>query len=337
MLSQLKQAITRAWYSGHPAFYLLWPFSWFYALAHAVKSHYYRRKPNPPFAVPVIVIGNISVGGTGKTPLLIALVELLQAHGYRPGVVSRGYGGDYARMPCQVSKTSQACEVGDEPLLIFQRTGVPVVVAPNRVQAASKLLQETHCNLILSDDGLQHYALPRDIEIAVVDSTRPLDKARRLPAGPLREPWSRLKSVDFIVANGKAKSGQHEMCYVCDELYNLRNFNQRLSLEALVHKKIHAFAGIGNPSRFFNQLKKLGIKVIEHPFSDHYQYKVEDFYFNDDLMVVMTEKDAVKCRDFGKDNHWVLPIKARLSETFIRKLLETVQALGDGTHEKTMH
>ncbi|MEJ2653110.1 MAG: tetraacyldisaccharide 4'-kinase [Gammaproteobacteria bacterium] len=281
------------WYGSHPLSILLLPLSGVFGLLVSLRRFAYetgmlRRHKLP---VPVIVIGNITVGGTGKTPLVIWLVESLRGAGYRPGVVSRGYGGDTARMPQLVTADSDPVAVGDEPVLIAQRAACPVAVAPRRVMAARALIADHDCNVIVSDDGLQHYALERDMEIAVIDGERRLGNGHYLPAGPLREQATRLRRVDIMVVNGKALPGE-----------------------------CHAVAGIGNPARFFDQLRGQGLKVVEHPFPDHHRFRAADLRFGDDLPVVMTEKDAVKCRAFAAPNHWYVPVSARFDADCQRRL-----------------
>lgn len=259
-----------------------------------IKSH---KAP-----IPVIVVGNITVGGSGKTPVIIALCQLLQEKGYRPGVISRGYGGSY-QSHAWVTANSDPRDVGDEPVLIARRTNMPVVVAKRRIDAINLLLARGDCNIILSDDGLQHYALQRDMEIAVVKT---LGNCFLLPAGPLREPVSRLKQVNLVVH--PQLSG--------DRLVNLFDSSLRKSVTQLAGQFIHAVAGIGQPRGFFAYLEGMGAKVIPHAFPDHYAFKAEDIHFSDDLMIVMTEKDAVKCYPFAREHVWYLPVEAVFDESF---------------------
>ncbi|TAN04838.1 MAG: tetraacyldisaccharide 4'-kinase [Rhodanobacteraceae bacterium] len=269
-----------------------------------------RRLP-----VPVIVVGNIVTGGAGKTPLTIALVEALRAHGYKPGVVSRGYGGS-ARTRMLLEARSDPALVGDEPALIKSRTGVPVVVGANRCEAAQLLLGQ-NVDAIIADDGLQHYALARDIEICVIDGMRRLGNGRLLPAGPLREPESRLQSVDFIVCNGgEPRDGEVSMTLAPTDVVAVDGSSRRQPLAAFVDRHVHAVAGIGNPRRFFETLRGQGVDVLEHPFPDHHRYVAADFDFGDDLPVLMTEKDAVKCRAFAQPDWWSVPVSAMLPKSF---------------------
>jgi tetraacyldisaccharide 4'-kinase len=274
-------------------------------------------------AVPVIVVGNISLGGTGKTPLVIALVEWLRAQGFKPGVISRGYGGKADYYPCAVTENTSPHNVGDEPLLIYLRTQCPVVVDPKRVRGAQYLLAQYACDVVISDDGLQHYALARDIEIAVIDGVRRFGNGFCLPAGPLREPITRLKTVDFIVSNGLAKAGEISLQIKADLFHNLAT-QQVVTANHFASKKIHAIAGIGHPERFFALLRAWGLIVIEHPFPDHYAFKAGDLVFTDDYPILITEKDAVKCRSFATDNMWYVPVSAELPEGFLTELLRSI-------------
>ena len=328
----MKQWWTTAWYRGHPALFLLWPLSLFYGCLSALRRQAYHRGllPSRHFPVPVLVIGNITVGGTGKTPMTLALIKRLQQEGFRPGVVSRGYGGS-AAYPLRVSESVGVEETGDEPMTIFRRSGVPVVVDPKRPRAVSLLLQGTDCDLVLSDDGLQHYALARDIEIAVVDGARGLGNQLLLPAGPLRETAARHASVDYVIINGDGFSfpGAYPMRLVPEPWQNLHKAKQSLPEPG---SRIHAVAGIGNPERFFTQLRAQGFEVVAHVFPDHHAYVAADFAFSDGAPVVMTEKDAVKCMDLAADNWWFVPVSADLPEPFYLALLQQLQATKVNRH-----
>lgn len=271
---------------------------------------------------PVIIVGNITVGGTGKTPLVLMLLAQLQRQGWRPGVVSRGYGGRARHYPVLVDQMSAASEVGDEPLLIASRSACPVVVDPDRVKAAQYLLAISDCNIVVSDDGLQHYRLARDIEIAVVDGQRRFGNGHLLPAGPLREEVSRLQAVDFVVCNGEACAGEYEMQLAAVQWVNVADSNKTLAPAGFSGQAVHAVAGIGNPTRFFTYLQQLDCRITEHAFADHHRFCARDLEFGDALPVLMTEKDAVKCRRFAKPNHWYLQIHAELSAEFMIKFFE---------------
>jgi tetraacyldisaccharide 4'-kinase len=323
----MSEKLVKAWYNGHWALSLLAPLSGLYRFITAVRRVAYQRQwfAVATFPVPVIVVGNITVGGTGKTPLTLALVKHLQAQGLRPAVISRGYGGQ-TTYPALVTAQSQAHEVGDEPLLMYQQTQVPVVVAPKRAQAVAWLLERQLCDVVLCDDGLQHYALARDVEIVVIDAERGLGNEQLLPQGPLREAKTRLQSVDFIVLNGQ---GYHD-----PQAYEM-NLQPTSWLPVgrtggdvpLAPQIIHAIAGIGNPERFFNVLEQQGFQVIRHPFPDHHAFQASDLTFADDFAVVMTAKDAVKCQAFAANNVWQVPVMAQLPPAFYQQFDQRLAAV----------
>jgi tetraacyldisaccharide 4'-kinase len=278
--------------------------------------------------VPVIVVGNISIGGTGKTPFTIWLVEQLRAWGWRPGVVSRGYGGRAPRYPFAVQADSDAAHSGDEPLLIAQRARCPVVVAPDRVAAARMLIDEHGVDIVVSDDGLQHYRLARDLEICVVDGRRGLGNGALLPAGPLREAPSRLAEVDLVIVNGGD--------WRCADAVSMQLQSASLRrlvdggtqpLSALRGRRVHAVAGIGDPSRFFAGLVAAGLQVEPHAYADHHRYRPQDLAFGDDATVIMTEKDAVKCASFADARMWALPVAAQLAPDGVERVRQCVEAL----------
>ncbi|MCH9770335.1 MAG: tetraacyldisaccharide 4'-kinase [Gammaproteobacteria bacterium] len=310
--------IHKLWYEKHWLSSLLVPLSWIYRAIIFLRRCCYRVGvfKQHKLAVPVIVVGNITVGGTGKTPLVTAIAKYLQAKDLRVGIISRGYGGTI-KTPTFVTANSDPAEVGDEPVLLAELTRCSVVVFADRVQAAKTLLAKYPVDVIISDDGLQHYALARDLEINVIDGERRFGNQRLLPAGPLREPLSRLNSVDIKITNGKAQSDEYAMQLVPREIYQLINPVQHLDLNQIAGP-IHAIAGIGNPQRFFNTLEKLHLDFIPHPFPDHHQFKADDINFGDDI-VIMTAKDAVKCRRFASPNHYCLPIA--VSEEAICRLI----------------
>lgn len=280
------------------------------------------------FPVPIIVVGNLTVGGTGKTPLVMHIINRLRQQGWQPGVVSAGYKGQH-QTPTTVHSYSQPHEVGDEAVLLAKRLNCPIVVGHNRAIAVQKLLTEHKINIIVSDDGLQHYALNRDIEIAVIDGDRQFGNGYCLPAGPLREPKSRLLEVDLVVSNSRSVSEDvkidYTMEYQADNLYNAVELDAQMPLDSLRGKKVHAVAGIGNPKRFFQLLEAYGLQVIAHPYPDHHPFIARDIGFSDDLPVIMTEKDWVKCISFVSKHHWVLPVTAQLSAAFDAQLLTFIQ------------
>lgn len=312
------------WYSNHPLSYALLPLAWLFCAVVRLRRVLYRWKILPSYrpSVPVIIVGNLSVGGTGKTPLVIWIAQFLKAQGFKPAIISRGYKGEATTYPQAVRPDSDPKVVGDEPILLARHGACPVAVAPQRILAVQALLAHHDCDVIISDDGLQHYALQRDIEIAVVDGERRYGNRRCLPAGALREPVSRLREVDFIVTKGMAGSHEYAMQYESKVLTNLQNPALSEALTAWRGRSVHAVAGIGHPERFFNRLRDLGLKVQPHIFPDHHAYQAPDLQFTDGLPVIMTEKDAVKCRLFAGENAWYLPITARLPAPFGEKLLQ---------------
>lgn len=325
---RLASALVRRWYSDVPSPLLLRPLAGLYRGVVGVRRWLYRRHwlSSVRMPVPVLVVGNISVGGTGKTPLTIALVEYLRAHGWQPGVVSRGHGGSgtLARL---LDATTTPAEVGDEPCLIRARTGVPVAVGHDR-PAAAQLLVEAGVDVILADDGLQHYRLQRDLEICVVDGVRRFGNRAVLPAGPLREPTSRLQGIPWLVCNGGlARNGEILMRLRGDQAINLVDPARHTPLSDFVGRDVHAVAGIGHPQRFFDSLTAQFIHPREHAFADHHTYRPQDLDFTDDLPVLMTDKDAVKCRAFARDHWWSVPVDALLPKAFLQEVEARLQAL----------
>lgn len=307
--------LTNSWYRPSLISQLLRPISWLYRCITWIRRQAYRYGLLRQYklTVPVIVVGNISVGGSGKTPFVIWLSQYLQSQGWRPGIISRGYGGKAQHYPCKVGPESLACEVGDEPLLLHQRTGFPVVVAPDRVAAGRQLLAENACNVILTDDGLQHYRLKRDLEIVIIDAKRGLGNQLCLPAGPLREPLSRLKTVDFTVFHGEPDPERLTMQLRIERAIQLQNNRMVKTLSEFAETPVYAVAGIGHPQRFFEQLQQSGLTIIPHAFDDHHAYTETDFKFAKSYPILMTEKDAVKCQAFATQNMWYVPAQAELS------------------------
>jgi len=325
--------LTEAWYQGSRWLNLLRPLALLYQAIAAWRRNNLTRSKRWRSPVPVIVVGNISIGGTGKTPAVICLVEYFKELGFKPGIVSRGYGGKANSYPVLLDAQSKAVEVGDEPLMMHLRCRCPVVVDPDRVAAARHLLEYTDADLIIADDGLQHYALARDIEIAVIDGSRGLGNGLCLPAGPLREPATRLEEVDFILINGgdfETSLPFERMVLRPDALVNLVT-GERRSLNSLQESNnIHAVAGIGNPGRFFDMLVELGYEPIKHPFEDHYRYTYSDLAFGNGITVIMTEKDAVKCAEFANENMWYVAVAADLPDKLLAALGERVAELTTG-------
>ncbi len=332
----MKQALTRCWHGDCPfpwrfALPLLAPFSWLFRFLVAGRRWLYRLGvfKSARLPVPVVVVGNITVGGAGKTPLTLALVAWLRQAGFKPGVVSRGYGGA-ARVPMPVSPDSDPALVGDEPVLIARRAGCPVWIGRARAEAGRRLLDfHPEVDVLLTDDGLQHYALGRDMEIAVVDGERGLGNRRLLPAGPLREPPARLSGVDAMVVNGGGEVAltdvavpRFAMALTAREFVNLRHPERRVAPEAFRGGRVHALAGIGHPERFFASLEALGLTVERHPFADHHAYVAADL---PDGTLVMTEKDAVKCAGFAPEDAWFLAVDAEVEGGLNTLLLNTLK------------
>lgn len=331
--------IDKLWYQAHPLHYLLLPFSWCYQSVISLRRFMYRHSifSVKQFDVPIIVVGNIVVGGSGKTPLVIYLAELLKDGGYQPGIVSRGYGGSASKATMLTDK-SLCHDVGDEAVMIYQRIQCPMVVCKDRVAAVQTLLANSDCNIVISDDGLQHYAMGRDIEIAVVDAQRGFANGRLLPAGPLRELPKRLLDTDMIVYHGGSDTDVINMKLQASNCIQVNDTSQCVSLETLRGQTVHALAGIGHPQRFFTMLEAKGIHVIRHSFPDHTVYKASDFAFADDVKIVMTEKDAVKCKAFDNKRLWYCPVTAevdqQLEDQLLALLLNGVKSF-HAAHEKT--
>lgn len=325
----VQNFLNHIWYRQHGLSYLLAPVSWIYQLIIFVRRCCYRWgiKKSTVFSVPIVVVGNITVGGTGKTPLVAWLVQQFKQNDYKPGIISRGYGGQKHRDPQIVTSESDPKQVGDEPVMLARQTCCPVLVSPDRVAAAKKLLSSYDCNVIVSDDGMQHYALARDIEIAVIDELRRFGNGFCLPAGPLRETKDRLNSVDFVVKQSDCVTSDRGffMHLHPGEIYSLVNPRQIITIAELNKKTIHAVAGIGYPQRFFDTLTQCGLQFIPHVFPDHYNYCVQDIDFDEDAWVLMTEKDAVKCQSFADHRHWCMPVSATVSGNLDKVLLTRVQ------------
>ncbi|OQA32461.1 MAG: Tetraacyldisaccharide 4'-kinase [Betaproteobacteria bacterium ADurb.Bin341] len=331
----LAARLHRAWYARRPplALWLLLPLhtlffflSWCRRLAYRCGVWRVVRLP-----IPVVVVGNLVVGGTGKTPLVLWLAEQLRQRGWRPGILSRGYGGSGIGVRA-VLPDAAAAEVGDEPLLLARRSGLPVWVGADRVEAGKALLAaHPEVDVLIADDGLQHYRLARDAEIAVVDG-RGAGNGWRLPLGPLREPLSRLNTVSALVFNGTVDAGvgaacpapQFTMRLVSGDCYQLDDAALTCPASALAGKKLHAVAGIGDPGRFFDTLKSLGLEFQPHPFPDHHGYTASDLDFGDESVLLMTEKDAVKCAGLTRAEAWVLPVSAQVPPALADLVVETL-------------
>ena len=309
-----------AWYAGHPALALLRPLEALYRRVVTRKRARFLSGENASYRapVPVIVVGNITVGGTGKTPMILWLIEHCRQQGLKVGVVSRGYGAKPPQLPWRVRADQPAEQAGDEPLLIVQRTGVPLMIDPDRARAVQALLVSEALDLILCDDGMQHYRLARDLELVLIDAARGLGNGRCLPAGPLREPAERLQGADAVLFNGAStdRADGFGFCLQPSALVNLSSGERRPLDHFPVGQHLHAVAGIGNPQRFFNTLQGLNWQPLPHPFADHAQFSARSLAFSPPLPLVMTEKDAVKCRPFAADDWWYLAVEAQPTPAF---------------------
>src|SRR3989344_427071 len=327
----MERFLEDIWYSraGFWA-YLLWPVSLVYQsiIFFRRKAYQWGWLKTIRFPVPVVVVGNITVGGTGETPLIIFLAKYLKERGFQPGIVSRGYGGRALPGPKAVTPTSDPKQVGDEPVLIARHTGCPLRVGPDRVACVQQLLQETDCNLILSDDGLQHYALGRDLEIVVMDGERGVGNGFCLPAGPLRESRERLKSIDMCVVNGGVETSQaFAMMLEPVGLFSVGG-DVPVDPSSLSSPTVYAVAGIGHPQRFYDTLLGMGFAVVPHSFPDHHRFQPEDLRWPEAETVIMTEKDAVKCTQWVDYRFKYLKVEARLSESFLANLRYHLDSIG---------
>ncbi|NNM59882.1 MAG: tetraacyldisaccharide 4'-kinase [Legionellales bacterium] len=365
------------WLKRNAISWFLWPASLLFGLVVYIRYAFYRVGVFSAYKsrLPIIIVGNLNVGGTGKTPLVIALVTELQKRGFRPAVITRGYKSKGKNYPLCVTSDTQADLCGDEPLLIARQTKCPVVVDPNRPRAVKFLEASNQCDIIISDDGLQHYALQRDLEIVVVDSKRQFGNGFLLPAGMLREPVSRLKKVDMVVCNGDSRwctrlyskrldfwlggserlegvytkymteeeqasnnvknssvksipqKNIFSMLFKIKQLTLLSDSSQSIQIAQFKHKKVHAIAGIGNPEQFFVFLRSHELDIVPHSFPDHHPFTIDDFSFlnEQNLPVLMTEKDAVKCLGLLHDG-WYVEIEAILPEVFYEEVLIKVES-----------
>ena len=347
--SKLESIINSLWYPQTPTEHrcsqlfvrLMSPLTKLYRYIYRRRQSGFLLSPHTTISastdILVIVVGNLTVGGTGKTPLVIALAEMFLDRQLRVGIISRGYGSRKRQNSYLVKTDDDAKEVGDEPLLMARSLPCPVVIDPQRLRATHYLKSLGKIDVILCDDGLQHLSLPRTVEIAVVDQMRSFGNRQMLPSGPLREPLERLHQVDFIVVNGDGKpvlSPMNKIDMALDNMYgmqlrpqhfrNLANGDVRIATEGCFNK-VHAIAGIGNPQRFFQTLRQLKIDIIPHCFADHYPFDIIPEY-NDNLPLIMTAKDGVKCLSLTSSKYWVLDVKATVESVFIDKILNLVRA-----------
>lgn len=322
----LALRLQRIWYDREPVPLWLSALVPLYRLLRALHLGIYRAglRKAVRLDVPVIVVGNLTTGGSGKTPLVIALVEALRARGLRPAIVSRGYGGTQ-RAASVLDDAPDPRRYGDEACLMRRRTRAMVAVGRNRAQAAA-LLVRRGATIVIADDGLQNLALARDVEICVIDGQRRFGNERLLPAGPLREPLDRLDRVDFRVCNGaRAEPGEILMRLSGDMAVAVAGTPGARPLSSFSGQRVHAIAAIGNPARFFTSLQVRGIDVIAHPFPDHHVFAAADLEFGDGLPVLMTEKDAIKCFAFAGANAWCVPVSAELPPVFVDAVVARLQ------------
>ena len=322
--------IERVWFEGDKAKFilvpLLLPLSVLFFFVSSLRKWLFAKGIQSAYqaSVPVIIVGNIGVGGNGKTPVVLALIEFLESQNYRVGVISRGYGGRAPHYPYLLDTNARVEHSGDEPFLIYQRKGIPVCVGADR-SASIELLVEQGCNIIVADDGMQHYQLARDIEIAVVDGKRRFGNGLLLPAGPLRELPSRLSSVDYVICNsGQAQGGEIPMSLSAGRIVHLQTGEKLTPKEFLKrYRQVNAVAGIGSPDRFFATLQTLGFELTHtQGFVDHHHYQASELLplANETTPLLMTEKDAVKCLDFDLAHTWYLTVDAKLPDEFYQSL-----------------
>ena len=336
MAFSVSEFVSKSWYQGAYWLYLLWPLSLLYCVVTYLRKYLYRYRVFKSYRakVPVVVVGNITIGGTGKSPLVAHLVKSLKEIGLKPGVVSRGYGANI--LPNEVREVlivSLACDGGDEPLVLKLNGDCPIFVSPTR-SLAVQALEAKGCNIIITDDGLQHYALERDIEVCVFDGQRKWGNGYLLPMGPMRESLSRVHNTDFVVMNGadwleqiQPKEAAFRMDLDIGDLHAL-NDHETLAVTALKGIKVDAIAGIGNPTRFFNTLAGEGLLVESHGFNDHHAYSLSDVSFNTGRPLLMTEKDAVKCRRLNLKEAWYLPVSAKLSGDLAAHIVTALKSKG---------
>jgi tetraacyldisaccharide 4'-kinase len=327
--------LQRLWYQPeHPAAWLLAPLGWLYcAIAWARARYWHWRWRQPPKAgedipVPVIVVGNLTVGGTGKTPLVLWLAEHLRARGWRPGILTRGYRGRTGALPRLVPADGDPRDFGDEAVLLAARAGAPVMAGADRLAAARQLLAAHPCDILLADDGLQHYRLRRALEILLVDGRRGFGNKRCLPAGPLREPISRARAAQIVLINGGSDDQRPGMYLRPERAINLRDPRQTRALLQFVGPQVTAVAGIGNPEQFFALLEYHGLRIRRQAYPDHHAFAAGDAREWPQGPVLMTEKDAVKCRPFARPEHWYLPVTAQPNDAFVTALDARLAALG---------
>ena len=320
--------VVDSWYKKSLWLYLLYPFSLIFSFITNRRRKKFLNNEYESFEsdIPIIVVGNLTIGGTGKTPLVKHIALELIKRGYKPGIVSRGYGGKF-KETLQVTEDTPVKNTGDEAQ-ILAKLNIPFYIDKNRVRAVKTIIKNHNCDVIISDDGLQHYAMGRDIEIAVIDGKRRFGNSLTFPAGPLRESKKRLQSVDFIVNNsGPTEENEYLMSISPSKFVHLKSGKSYSVEKWPMHKQIHAVAGLGNPGRFFDLLEKLGFDINRHPFPDHHNFLSSDIYYLDHLPIVMTEKDASKCKDFDNNKIWYLTIDADVNNKFIENIDKRLKSI----------
>ena len=320
--------VVDSWYKKSLWLYLLYPFSLIFSYLTSRRRRKFLKNKISAYSaeIPIVVVGNLTIGGTGKTPLVKYIATELSNKGYKPGIVSRGYGGRF-KETLQVTDQTSVKETGDEAL-ILAKLNFPFYIDKNRVRAVKNLVANHDCDIIISDDGLQHYQMGRNIEIAVIDGKRRFGNNLTFPAGPLRESKKRLESVDFIINNsGPTEEGEYLMNISPSKFVHLKSGKSYTVENWPMHNQVHAVAGLGNPGRFFDLLDKLGFDLIRHPYPDHHNFSSSDIFYLDHLPIVMTEKDASKCKDFDNNKIWYLTIDADVNNKFIDELDNKIKSI----------
>ena len=323
-----RSFVVDSWYNKSFWLYLLYPFSILFSYLTSRRRRKFLKNKTESFSakIPIIVVGNLTIGGTGKTPLVKYIASELIKRGYKPGIVSRGYGGKF-KETLKVDSNTSVKQTGDEAQ-ILSKLNIPFYIDKNRVRAVEKIIENHDCDVIISDDGLQHYKMKRDIEIAVIDGKRRFGNKLTFPAGPLRESIKRLSTVDFVVNNsGPTEENEFLMSISPSEFVHLKSGKSYGVEDWPMHNQVHAVAGLGNPGRFFDLLDKLGFDIVRHPYPDHHNFDSSDLFYLDHLPIIMTEKDASKCKDFDNNKIWYLKIDADVNNKFIDQLQSKLEEI----------
>ena len=323
-----RSFVVDSWYNKSFWLYLLYPFSILFSYLTSRRRRKFLKNKTESFSakIPIIVVGNLTIGGTGKTPLVKYIASELIKRGYKPGIVSRGYGGKF-KETLKVDSNTSVKQTGDEAQ-ILSKLNIPFYIDKNRVRAVERIIENHDCDVIISDDGLQHYKMKRDIEIAVIDGKRRFGNKLTFPAGPLRESIKRLSTVDFVVNNsGPTEENEFLMSISPSEFVHLKSGKSYGVEDWPMHNQVHAVAGLGNPGRFFDLLEKLGFDIVRHPYPDHHNFDSSDLFYLDHLPIIMTEKDASKCKDFDNNKIWYLKIDADVNNKFIDQLQSKLEEI----------